>query len=142
MEQIFEFIAHHSVLSLLFVGLLSFFIFNEWRQWTPGIKKLTPLFAVQLINQKEVLILDIRSQAEFEKGTLIHAEHVPVPNIEREISRLTRNKTRPILLVTDMGQSIAQAVKLLQKGGQMELYTIAGGVAAWQNAQLPLVKKS
>ncbi|MBI4357328.1 MAG: rhodanese-like domain-containing protein [Gammaproteobacteria bacterium] len=142
MEQFFDFIAHHPILFLLFSGLLFVFVLNEWRQWTPGIQKLAPLFAVQLINQKDVLILDLRSQAEFEKGSLIHTEHLSLQNLERELARLTRNKEKPILLITDMGQSLKEATQLLKKAGQTELYTISGGLEAWQNAQLPLVKKS
>lgn len=140
MEQFFEFVARHWILASLFVLLLIWLIISELKHSAKGLTKLSPMLAVQMMNQKETVILDVRGQSEFNSGHILNSLNVPMTQIEKQTTQLTKHKGKPVLLVSSLGQSISNTASLLQKEGFSELYALDGGLAAWQNAQLPLVK--
>jgi len=49
-------------------------------------------------------------------------------------------KSQPVVLVCRTGQTAGAAAKRLKKAGFEKVYVLDGGVAAWQQADLPLVK--
>ena len=48
-------------------------------------------------------------------------------------------KTRPILAVCETGMTSSRAVDTLRKAGLESVYGLKGGIAAWTQANLPLV---
>jgi len=53
---------------------------------------------------------------------------------------LPSNKSLPVLLLCPTGGRAARAVGLLRKAGYDKAMSIAGGTAAWREAQLPIEK--
>ena len=49
-------------------------------------------------------------------------------------------KDRPVLVVCDQGRSAGPAAATLRAAGFAEVYVLAGGLAAWREAGLPLKK--
>ncbi|MCI0749085.1 MAG: rhodanese-like domain-containing protein, partial [Nevskiales bacterium] len=65
MELVSSFVGHHPI---LFSGLgvvVILLILNEMSGALTGEKRLTPLEAVRLINDRGALILDVRSSADY-----------------------------------------------------------------------------
>ena len=46
------------------------------------------------------------------------------------------------MLICRSGQTAGKAAQRLVKAGFVNVYTLAGGMAAWQQAQLPVAKGS
>jgi rhodanese-related sulfurtransferase len=96
--------------------------------------------AVQLINRKDAVIVDVREPNEFKSGRIPHARNIPVDRINERTKELEKLKTKPLLLVCQSGSRSAQACSGLLKDGFAHAVTLSGGMAAWQQAGMPVEK--
>jgi rhodanese-related sulfurtransferase len=53
---------------------------------------------------------------------------------------LANARELPVVVVCRTGQGSADAAKRLKKAGFTKVFWLDGGIAAWQQADLPLVK--
>ncbi|HEY6093595.1 MAG TPA: rhodanese-like domain-containing protein [Gallionellaceae bacterium] len=105
-----------------------------------GIKEVDCLGALQLINHKSALVLDVREEAEFGNGHLLNAKLIPLGKLASRIGELERYREQPIVVVCRSGQRSASACALLGKQGFTQAFNLGGGVIAWQKSNLPLEK--
>ena len=103
-----------------------------------GGPTLGTLAATQLMNSREVQIVDVRPAAEFGGGSLPHAKNLPLPEVAKRASEL--RKDRPVIVVCDFGRRASLAAVKLRSAGISEVYILAGGIDAWRAAGLPLGK--
>lgn len=100
---------------------------------------VVPAVATQLINQHNAIVVDVRDEAAFATGSVTGARHLPLASIAERASDLARFKTRPVIVVCATGQSSVRAVSALKAQGFDDVRVLAGGLAAWKQAGLPLV---
>lgn len=105
-----------------------------------GSKEVGPVLAVQLINRRDAIILDVRDAAEFASGHLPNARHIPVTEIDKRIKEIEKFKERPILVSCRSGSRSAAACGVLRKNGFAEVFSLKGGILAWQQAGMPIEK--
>ncbi len=105
-----------------------------------GLKEVNTVEALQLINHKNALILDVRNEAEFQSGHILNAKLIPLPNLSGRTGELERYREQPIVVVCRSGQRSASACAMLGKKGFTQAYNLSGGVMAWQKSSLPLEK--
>lgn len=105
-----------------------------------GIKELDCVSALQLINHKNALILDVREEKEYNDGHLLNAKLIPLGKLHERIGEIERHRDLPIVVVCRSGQRSASACSTLGKQGFAHAYNLAGGVIAWQKSNLPLEK--
>ena len=105
-----------------------------------GIKDVDCAGAVQLINHKNALVLDVREESEYSNGHLLNAKLIPLGKLRERIGELERYRERPILVVCRSGQRSAAACAVLGRQGFVHAYNLSGGVVAWQKSNLPLEK--
>jgi rhodanese-related sulfurtransferase len=96
--------------------------------------------AVQLINRKDAAIIDVREPAEFKAGHIPNARNIPAGQIKERTKELGKFKSKPLLLVCQTGNRSAQVCGSLQKDGIGEPVALSGGMAAWQQAGMPVEK--
>jgi rhodanese-related sulfurtransferase len=96
--------------------------------------------AVQLINRRDALVLDVRDTGEYASGHIASARHVPETQLAERIKELEKHKTRPVIVSCRTGSRAAAAAAALRKQGFAEVFTLRGGIAAWEQAGLPLEK--
>jgi len=140
MSDFFSFLADHWILSSLFVLISSALIMTEFRGRLLGFKDVPPAAAVKLMNQESAVVLDVRDEAAFNSGHILNAKNIPVGLLESRLGELPEARNSPVLIVCKSGQNSARAGSILQKQGFEELYKLAGGMMAWENANLPMVK--
>ncbi len=140
MNRIVEFLTDHWALSLAFVVTFTLLLVTEARRRVGGAKQLSPVDAVRLMNQQDALLLDVREEREFKEGHIANALHVPVGLIDREIGQLDEHKAKPIIVYCRSGARAARAAASLRKHGLANIYTLTGGLQAWQAANLPIKK--
>jgi rhodanese-related sulfurtransferase len=97
---------------------------------------------VQLINRKDAVIVDVREPNEFKAGHIPNARNIPAGQIMERMKELEKLKSKPLLLVCQAGSRSAQACSGLQKDGFAQSVALAGGMAAWQQAGMPVQKDS
>ncbi|WP_133650012.1 rhodanese-like domain-containing protein [Paraburkholderia flava] len=97
--------------------------------------------ATQLINRRNAVVVDLRSAEDFAKGHLPSARHLEFAELQAKVGQLVKNKSNPVLLVCQTGQQSNKAVRVVQDAGYAEVYVLQGGVNAWQQAGMPVVKQ-
>ena len=105
-----------------------------------GVKEVGSTGALQLINHKNAIILDVREEKEFKAGHILNSKLIPLGKIRERIGELERYREQPVVIVCRSGQRSAAACVLLGKHGFSQVYNLTGGVLAWQKASLPLEK--
>ena len=97
--------------------------------------------ATQLINRRNAVVIDLRPSAEFANGHLPAARHLEFAELQAKVGQLVKNKSNPVLLVCQNGQQSNKAVRVVQDAGYAEVHVLEGGLNAWQQAGMPVVKQ-
>jgi rhodanese-related sulfurtransferase len=139
-EDLLAFAGRHPLLSLGLAGITLALIGNELSVLFRGYKALRPAELTGLVNRDNALVVDLRPAGEFEKGHIPGAKNVQMAQFDPEHKSLAAARTLPVVVVCRTGQTAAGAAKRLRKAGFGKVYTLDGGIAAWQQADLPLVK--
>ena len=105
-----------------------------------GVKDVDLVAAMQFINHKNALILDVREQGEYEAGHILNAKLIPLGKLKERMGELEKHKDQPIVVVCRSGNRSGTACFLLGRQGFSQAYNLAGGVQAWQKSNLPLEK--
>ncbi len=103
-----------------------------------GVNEVDTAAALQLINHKNALVLDVREQSEYDAGHVLNSRLIPLGKLKQRTGELEKHKDKPIVVVCRSGSRSATACVLLGKQGFSQTYNLAGGVLAWQKAKLPL----
>jgi len=96
--------------------------------------------AVQLINRRDALVLDVRDTGDYAAGHIANAKHVPEAQLADRIKELEKHRSRPIVVSCRTGARAPAVSGMLRKKGFAEAFALRGGIAAWQQASLPLEK--
>ena len=105
-----------------------------------GGSRVSLLQATQLLNQGKSVILDIRSPEEFAAGHIRDARHIPLSELKSRTSELDKFKSKSVIVVCSSGSRSARAASVLKSAGFGEVYSLDGGLAAWQAQGLPTAK--
>jgi rhodanese-related sulfurtransferase len=136
-----NFFADYNNLALIAVAIVSGGLL-AWPTLSRGTggRSVNAAGATQLINKRNAVVVDIREAAEFGKGHLPQAKSAPLAELANKAAALAKDKSVPIIVVCQTGQRAGKAHAALKQAGYSEIYSLEGGVAAWQQAGLPLVK--
>jgi len=105
-----------------------------------GYKSLRPAELTALINRDNALVVDLSATGDFDKGHIPGSRNVTPSQFDPENKMLSAAKALPVVVVCRSGQASGSAAKRLKKAGFENVYSLEGGIAAWQAADLPLVK--
>jgi rhodanese-related sulfurtransferase len=101
---------------------------------------------VSNINQQELLeadtnnvvIVDVRTPAEFLEGHVPNAINVPLSKIIENPAILTSSKAKSIVLYCRSGYRAGKAAEALHKDGHQNLRHLEGDMQGWLKAGLPV----
>jgi rhodanese-related sulfurtransferase len=102
-----------------------------------GAGKVSPAEAVRLINREKAVLIDVSEPAEFAAGHAPGAKSVPLAKLDGS-SDLPKNKSLPLVVLCPTGTRAARGVATLKKLGFENTQALAGGLAAWREANLPV----
>lgn len=138
MDQLLQFISHHPYLWLALILILVAILINELLSQKNKAKGLSPALLVEKINEGAVVLIDLRDKEAYAKGHIIGSMQMKSTDLDPK--KLAKYKTKSIVLICDKGlQSPPAAAKLRTEG--LQTLVLNGGIASWQNADLPLVKE-
>jgi len=134
------FLGNHLALAALFLVILAALIALEVGRLLRKYKELTPAGLTLLINRENPLLVDLSARADFEKMHVPGARHVLPSQFDPEHKDLAKARELPVVVMDKDGRGIDKAAQRLVKAGFSHVYTLGGGVLAWQQAQLPVAK--
>ncbi len=102
---------------------------------------LSPAAATLKINRENALVIDVRESAEWSSGHIVDARHLALGQLEKRLHEIEKFKDRPVIVCCASGGRSAGAVSTLKKSGFTQVFNLAGGMAAWTEASLPVTRK-
>jgi hydroxyacylglutathione hydrolase len=101
------------------------------------IERLSPQFAAELIaSSQPPLAIDVRAPREREQKHIAGSVGMPLNHLVESLKDL--RKDRPLLVYCAGGYRSSIAASLLKASGFDSVCEIAGGLAAWESANLPV----
>ena len=142
MEQLSEFVLNNLLLFAALVVVMVMLIKAELDHQANKGSFLSPSMATRLMNNHDdVLIIDIRTVADFKKGHIKGAKNMPLSDLAKGVDGLSDDKDKPVLIYCNSGNTVTRAIKLLKNAGFEQVNNLDGGIAAWKEANMPLAKK-
>ncbi|NJD30718.1 MAG: rhodanese-like domain-containing protein [Gammaproteobacteria bacterium] len=139
MDRLLEYVARHPFLVGGTVVLAIAALVYEISRARSGGQSVGPMDAVRLLNQGAVLV-DVRSQAEFDGGHVIDAKHIPQEQLASSAETLKKYREKVVITCCESGMRSGAAARVLQAQGFTKVVNLRGGLQAWRADNLPLVK--
>jgi rhodanese-related sulfurtransferase len=105
-----------------------------------GVEQADTLKATRLFND-DALVLDVREDKEYAAGHIPKAKHIPLGQLANRLQELEKFKGKPILVTCRSGHRSTRACGMLKKAGFETVFNQAGGIIAWERANLPVTTK-
>jgi hydroxyacylglutathione hydrolase len=100
-------------------------------------ERLSAHFAAELLSSKQPpLAIDVRAPREHEQKHIDGSLSLPLNHLAENVKTLPKN--RPLLVYCAGGYRSSIAASMLQGAGFDPVCEIAGGIAAWEAAKLPV----
>ncbi|WP_083262444.1 rhodanese-like domain-containing protein [Roseivirga sp. 4D4] len=95
----------------------------------------------QLIKEKaDLQLIDVRTIREYNAGHLSDAKLIDYYKSDFKSQLQKLDKEKPVAVYCAVGVRSNSALKILRKIGFKEAYDLAGGIEAWREKRLPIVK--
>lgn len=101
-----------------------------------GTERLSPQVAAERLQTGTPVVIDVRGPGERAQRHISGDVSIPLTQLQRRIEEVPRDK--PVIVYCAGGYRSSIAASVLQRAGINQVSEIAGGVAAWDNARLPL----
>jgi rhodanese-related sulfurtransferase len=106
--------------------IIALVLFGAWIV-TTRLGKLAPAEAKRLVSEGAVLV-DVRSPSEFSAGHLQGAKNIPVGDLQRRASELS--KDRDVIVYCASGMRSASALRTLKSLGFQRVHDL-GSMSRW-----------
>ena len=136
-----DFVTNNLFLVTLLLILLTAIVITEAKKLTKKYKDLTPTEAVRMLNHESAVMLDVREAAELGGSGIRDAKHVSFSTLGDRFSELAKLKDKPVIAFCMNGFKSSKACSLLCRQGFTKVYSLKGGITAWKEANMPVVKK-
>lgn len=94
-----------------------------------GYRNVSADDAKKLIDNKEVVVLDVRTPEEFKDGHIPDALLIPLQELEDRLDEL--DKSEAYLVVCRSGNRSVQASEILTSNHFKSIYNMTGGMNSW-----------
>ncbi len=120
------------ILIALGVLALYFLFFASKKEGTKAYTNIGPQDAKALINQKNTIIIDVRTPAEVAQGKIKGAKNINIssPSFLKGIEGLDKSKN--YLVYCRSGKRSARACSIMSGRGFENLYNLQGGYMGWR----------
>jgi phage shock protein E len=99
-----------------------------------GIAQVNISEAQAMVKDTGVLLLDVRTPAEYAAGHIKGAKLIPVDELSGRLSEIGDRKDRKILVYCHAGNRSLSASRILNGNGYTGILNLQGGITSWMNA--------
>lgn len=111
--------------------VIAVLLFSGCTQQESQVQKLDSIQAFEMSSQQsEIVIVDVRTEAEYNQGHIQNSINVPLDQIRTTMEGIIESKNTPIFVVCRSGNRSAQAQTMLQSMGYTDVIDI-GSVFEW-----------
>ncbi len=98
-------------------------------------RDLAPQRVAELLESGDVRVVDVREQYEYDAGHIAGVLHIELEHLAGRAGEIDRDKA--VVFQCRVGRRSALATQAFTASGY-DAYNLAGGIAAWAEAGLPL----
>ncbi len=135
-----DFVVKYWYLFVALAVVVALLVLGPVYEMLHGVARVDVWKAVQLMNHESALVVDVSEPQEFKRGHVPNALNIPLGSLAERVKELEKHKERPIVLVCRTGNRSGRGAAILRKRGFGKIYTLAGGLAAWERDNLPVEK--
>lgn len=118
--------------------LLVFLLFTASQALAAGVKNITSKEASGILSRdKSVLLLDVRTPDEYQKGHLRNSVLIPITEMERRYAEIP--KSQPVIVYCTVGARSSAVAGFLWDRGYRQVYNMTDGLMGWYRNRLPIV---
>ena len=108
-----------------------------------GLNTSLPIVTAEDLKQaidenRDVVILDVRTPDEYTKAKIKGSINIPVDSIATEVEEIVTDKNKIIYVYCLSGSRSNIAVDTMQKLGYKNVFDVKSGLLAWRANQYPL----
>ncbi len=124
---------------ILFIGIATYLAYAKG--WIfANFESLSPQEASALMkSNKNITLLDVRTPEEFAQEHIKGALLIPVQILNSNLSKLSKDKGKKILVYCRSGNRSIAASRILAKNGFIPL-NVQGGISQWKSEGLSVVR--
>ena len=89
-----------------------------------------------MYTEKKAVIVDVRENSEWNEQHIPGAIHIPLGQLNERLSELKQYKDSPVITQCKTGGRSAKALDVLKSAGFSKVYSMDGGIIAWDKAGL------
>ncbi|MFI4890213.1 MAG: rhodanese-like domain-containing protein [Steroidobacterales bacterium] len=141
MQQLIEYLRHHPYLAGNAALLIVIVAVYEMRMRAQSFAALSPMQAVQLMNQG-ALIIDVRGKDAYDSGHIGEARNIPAATLETQAGTLDKWRDRNVIIYCDNGPAAAAAAGNLAKLGFTKAVSLNGGLNRWIKDNMPVIRSA
>ena len=141
MQEYIDFARNNFLIVAGFIGVLGFIVKSEISRLTRKYKQVGVNEAVMLLNKDNTVVIDVREDKEIKGGMIKGANHITLGQLPTRLVEFEKNKQSPVLVYCRSGSRSGYACQILTKAGFEDVSNLAGGILAWESANLPLAKR-
>jgi rhodanese-related sulfurtransferase len=104
-----------------------------------SVLEITPVELVEQCQGGAIDLIDVRTPAEFGHVHVAQARNVPLDRLDPAAIMAARAAGKPLYVICQSGARGRQACEKLLAAGLTDVWNVAGGTAACQQAGLPVV---
>lgn len=135
-----EFVQNNLLLVIAAAASGAMLLWSFFGNRVSGINAVNTLEATRLMND-EALILDVREDSEWAIGHIPNARHIRLGQLSDQIAQLEKYKDKAVVVYCRSGNRSARACAMMKKAGFNNVNNLAGGIVAWEQANLPITRK-
>lgn len=111
--------------TIIIIALLA--VFLVWRfKSTKGVQSISTVQLKQIINDKDKVFIDVRTQGEYKARNVRQFKNMPLGS---DYSKLPKGKE--IVVICQSGMRSSQACKQLKKLGYEKVTNVRGGMSTY-----------
>jgi len=133
-----EFVLQNWLLFIALVVILALIAFEPLRKRSAGVKSLSPMESLSLMQDEKTVIIDVSEEGDFKKGHLPEAISAPLSRLENDVEKLgKRHGNKPVIVYCRMGTQSTKAIGKMRQNGFDNVHELKGGYNAWVRENLP-----
>lgn len=139
MDRLIDYSINHPLLAGGLVLMMLAVLGYEIRQLGAASSAIAPNEAIRLMNSGATLI-DLRSPNQFKDGHISGARNLPGDQVAADPKALEKLAGKTAIFYCDDGATTGAALRTLARAGVKNVLSLRGGLAAWKQENLPVVK--
>lgn len=122
------------------VLLLSLFVFLVGcsAEASPPLAEISPHQAAVIVKSNNAVIIDVRTQEEWDAGHIPNAIHIPLSEVKGRLDEFKAFDGLQIVMQCRSGRRSIVAGEILLSAGYGDVSNLTGGILAWGEAELPV----